>query len=46
MEGDVTSGKKKKYAKTLHTINLHLYMHLEILKKKWKAISKNIVPTY
>ena len=42
---DATSGKKS-YTKTLYTMNLHLHMHLDILKKKWKEMSKNIVLTY
>ena len=41
---DATSGKKN-LSKTLHTMNLHLNMHLDILKKNGK-IYKNIVLTY
>ena len=44
MVADATSGKKS-YTKTLYTMNLHLYMHLHILKK-WTVMSKNIVLTY
>ena len=44
IEADATSGKKKLY-KTLYTMNLHLYMHLDILKKCNEMI-KNIVLTY
>ena len=45
MEADASSGKTS-YTKTLYKMNLHLYMHLDILKKKWKEMSKNIVLTY
>ena len=38
IEADATSGKKS-YTKTLYTMNLHLHMHLDILKK-WKDMSK------
>ena len=38
IEEDATSGKKM-YIKSLYTMNLHLNMHLNILKKKWKDIS-------
>ena len=44
MEANATSGKKS-YTKTLYTMNLHLHMHLDILKKNGR-ISKNIVLTY
>ena len=44
IEEDATSGKKT-YIKTLYAMNLHLNMHLDILKK-WKEMSKNIVITY
>ena len=46
MEADATLGKKS-YTKTLYTMNLHLHMHLDILKKKMernvKEYSSNIL---
>ena len=44
MAADATSGKKKLYKNIIY--NEFLHMHLDILKKKWKEMSKNIVLTY
>ena len=42
MARDNTSGKKK-FTKTLYTMNLHLHMHLHIDMKKMDRNVKNIV---
>ena len=46
IEEVATSGKKKTYIKTLYTMNLHLNIHLDILKRmerNFKEYSYNIL---
>ena len=43
---DATSGRKKLCKNFIYNEFTHLHMHLHILKKKWKEMSKNIVLTY